>query len=98
MPRPLNVATPLEGVAVRVDPLEPTTVPDERVAVTTFDAVVTLLFPASRISTTGCVVKLVSYLAPLAFVAMESCVGAPTPTVKFAESVDPRLVVENWSL
>ena len=98
MPRPLNVATPLEGVAVRVGPLEPTTVPDERLAVTTFDAVVTLLPPASRISTTGWLVKLVSYFAPLAFVAMESCVGAPTPTVKFAESVDPRLEVENWSL
>ena len=98
MPRPLNVATPLEGVAVRVEPFDPTTFPDERVAVTTFDAVATLLPPASRISTAGWVVKLVSCLAPLAFVAMESCVGAPTPTVKFAESADPRLEVENWSL
>jgi hypothetical protein len=95
MPRPLNVATPLEGVAVRVDPLEPTTVPDERVAVTTFDAVVTLLFPASRISTAGCVVKSLLYLAPLAFVAIERCVGAPTPTVKFAESTEPRFEVVN---
>ena len=95
MPRPSNVATPLEGVAVSVEPFEPTTVPDDRAAVTTFAAVVTLLFPASRISTAGCVVKSLLYLAPLAFVAIERCVGAPTPTVKFAESTEPRFEVVN---
>jgi hypothetical protein len=95
MPSPLNVATPLEGAAVSVVPFDPRTVPEERVAVTVFDALVTLLPPASRISTAGCVVNSLLYVAPLAFVAMESCVGAPTPTVKLAESVDPRFVVVN---
>ncbi len=57
IPRPLNVATPLDAVAVRVALFVPTTFPVESVAVTTFVAVVTLLFPASRTSTTGCAAK-----------------------------------------
>ena len=57
IPRPLNVATPLDAVAVRVALFVPTTFPADSVAVTTFVAVVTLLFPASRTSITGCAVK-----------------------------------------
>ena len=57
MPKPLKVATPPDVVAVRDVLLVPATVPADRVAVTTSVAVVTLLLPASRTSTIGCVVK-----------------------------------------
>jgi len=53
MPSPLNVATPATATELPV----PTTVPEDKVAVTVSVAVVTLLPPASRISTTGWVVK-----------------------------------------
>ena len=53
IPRPLNVATPDAAVAVSVVSVVPGMVPLESVAVTTLAAVVTLLLPASRISTTG---------------------------------------------
>ena len=53
MPSPLKVATPATATELPV----PTTVPADSVAVTVLVAVVTLLPPASRISTTGWVVK-----------------------------------------
>ena len=57
IPRPLNVATPDAAVAVSVVSVVPGMVPLESVAVTTFVADDTLLLPASRISSTGCVVN-----------------------------------------
>ena len=95
MPRPLNVATPAAAVAARDVLLVPTTFPDDSVAVTTFVADETLLFPASRISSTGCVVKSSLYTAPLALVVRTSFVAAPTPTVKLLDTAEPRLVVVN---
>jgi hypothetical protein len=56
-PRLLNEATPLLATAVSVVLPVPTTVPELKVAVTVLVAVATLLFPASRTSTTGWVVK-----------------------------------------
>jgi hypothetical protein len=53
IPRPSKVATPATAVVLPV----PTTVPEESDAVTRLVAVVTLFPPASRISTTGWVVK-----------------------------------------
>ena len=53
MPSPVNVEVPLDAVAVIDAPFVPTTLPEERVAVTTLLAVETLLLPASRISRTG---------------------------------------------
>ena len=52
-PRPLNVATPEDDVAVPV----PTTEPVDGVAVTTLEALVTLFPPESRTSRIGCVVN-----------------------------------------
>lgn len=93
IPKPLKVAVPFVAVAVRVALLDPTTVPLESVAVTTFVAVVTLLSPASRISISGCVVKFSLYAAPLAGAVMASFVAAPTPTEKLFDVAEPRLVV-----
>jgi uncharacterized NAD-dependent epimerase/dehydratase family protein len=73
-PRPLKVATPDEAVAVPV----PTTEPIEGVAVTTLDAVVTLLPPESRTSIIGCVVNAVPYAEPAALRVTANCVAAPT--------------------
>ena len=98
MPRPLNVATPPVAVAVRVVLLVPTTFPDDNVAVTTFVADETLLLPASRISSTGCVVKASLYTAPLASVVRMSVVGAPTPTEKLLEMAEPKSAVANVSV
>ena len=52
-PRPLNVATPDDAVAV----LDPTSEPLDALAVMTVEAEVTLLPPESRTSITGCVVN-----------------------------------------
>ena len=98
IPRPLNVATPLDAVAVSVEVFDPRTVPLERVAVTVFAAEVTLLLPASRISMTGCVVNASLYAAPLACVVMASLIAAPTPTVKLFDVAEPRLEVVNVSV
>jgi len=91
IPRLVNVARPEEALKLPV----PTTVPVERVAVTTFVAVVTLLPPASRISTTGWVVKADPEVAPLALVVSTSCVAVPTVTVKLADVASVRLADVN---
>ena len=98
IPRPLNVATPDAAVAVSVVSVVPGMVPLESVAVTRLVAVVTLLLPASRISTTGCVVKSWLYTAPLAFVVRMIWVGAPTPTEKSSEIAEPKSAVVNVSV
>ena len=89
MPRPLNVATPPVAVAVRVVLLVPTTFPDDNVAVTTFVADETLLLPASRSSSTGCVVKASLYTAPLAsVVAREMVTPAVVPRAAHARATE----------
>ena len=98
IPRPLNVATPPAAVAARVVLLVPTTFPEDSVAVTTFVADETLLFPASRISSTGCVVKSSLYTAPLALVVRMIWVGTPTPTEKLLEMAEPKSAVVNVSV
>ena len=72
--RSVNVATPLDVETVLV----PASVPPLAVTSIDAEAVVTVLFPESRILTTGCVESAAPAVAPTGCVVIEICVAAPT--------------------
>ncbi|MFM8352740.1 MAG: hypothetical protein ACKN9D_16960, partial [Actinomycetales bacterium] len=78
MPRLVNVATPLDAVAVEVPTIVAPLLTD---AVTARVLDVTVLPPASWIATTGWVVNAEPEIAPLAAVVMPSLLAAPAVTV-----------------
>ena len=92
IPRLVNVATPLEEVAVAV----PTVLPPELTdAVTTAEEVVTTFPAESSTRTTGCVVNAAPEAVPCAGVVSDKDAAAPVVTTTVCESLVSRVPLVN---